>query len=263
MRISLLLTLVSQAFCAALLCGGCGFLDHPWIGQEFVLEGGIGAAGVVSGAPACSGALLTGEIFVAVSEEDALSCCARLGRGFQLSTYADSASLGWKRVVQNDLLGDPVSFACSFNYVQSCSYALKNRTLFHRAPTEVEWILSCGKEWVCWDQWNTRLWGTLAPGVGSRGSPWVRVVCGVEQRYGRGWVHLSIEGIVGLGTVRFHAQHFRGYGNIAYRALDATVGWYHEVAPDAQIAIELGARVCGVECVRQLETVRFVCNTIF
>lgn len=128
--------------------------------------------------------------------------------------------------VLDDARGDPLAVTIGVAFIESVPVAIRDISFIHHAPFAVEFHTAFGKEWAIEEEWGSRLSGLAGCGFATRGSPWVRGAFAADHRLCLRHIlgaKLAVE--VGLGRDRLFSRHFRGYGTIAYRILDALLAY--------------------------------------
>jgi hypothetical protein len=122
----------------------------------------------------------------------------------------------------NEDIGDCYSLVTSLTATQVFTLARNDLSNFYHGGIEIEADVSLGREVICEQFWQSRLWGVAGFGFADIGSPWVRFNAVWEHN----WWDLHSAGIFldtlwGLGHkgLRIH-RHFHGYGPIRHQSVD-------------------------------------------
>lgn len=142
----------------------------------------------------------------------------------------------------NDIVLDPVSLNLGLTTILPTQLALHDVSLFHSGLFETEAFVSIGREQSCEDFWTSRVWGYLALGLASRGSPWLRAQATYEKNF---WdLHrwrIQAEYLQGFGKHCVRPHHFRGWGGINYTSLDLKAAYFYALE-NGEIGLELAYR---------------------
>lgn len=122
----------------------------------------------------------------------------------------------------DDARGDPVALTLGLSLIEPISFGLKDPSFIHHAYFETELHASLGREWIDEDRRTGSLYALAALGLGIRGEPWMRGKFSASHYFSVEQIlTATINAQVGFGNRNFHFHHFHGYGNIAYRLIDA------------------------------------------
>lgn len=139
----------------------------------------------------------------------------------------DNFTLTGKRMIFDDIAGDPFALVAGISYIQAFKPSLNDVSSFHHGHTEGEFFLSAGKEYseslTCSDviDWKNRWWITGGVGIGSKGAPWLRLDGAFDYRlYDYHECRFFVDTLWGLGNRSLHLHRFKGYGAINHQSVD-------------------------------------------
>lgn len=172
---------------------------------------------------------LEGGVFFATSPDLSFQLEMRLtqthSHGWAIDQFKQMAQF----IFLDDARGDPLALSVGIELIEPIPVGLRDISFIHHAPFEIEMHTAMGKEWSLEGERMGRIYGLAALGFGTRGTPWIRGFMGSEYRFCLSHViggRLSFGG--GFGNEKLCKHHFRGYGDIAYRIIDATLEYTYQ-----------------------------------
>jgi len=133
----------------------------------------------------------------------------------------DQLKVTGRYVVQDDIIGDPLSLTIGCSYIQAFAKSLKDISSFHHGLYEQELFLSIGRETPDETLWNSRWWGVFAAGIAEQGSPWLRFQLNYHQRHEeKHEIRGFFDSLWGLGKKKLGLSDFHGYGAVQHQSID-------------------------------------------
>lgn len=156
----------------------------------------------------------------------------------------DQLKVTGRYVWQNDIIGDPFSFATGVSFIECFQSSLKDLSSFHHGRSEAEFFCSFGKETPQETTWISRWWGIAGIGVADRGSPWARFNL-VYERQWREKHELKVFSyfLWGFGHKRLHICDFHGYGPIQHQSLDLGLRYTYLIDFFGSASLEYSYRI--------------------
>lgn len=174
-------------------------------------------------------AFLEGSFFLALDPTYNIELETRVTRSHAHSWAIDQFKETFRYILLNDSVGDIYAFASGLSLIEPLAIGLKDPSFIHHALLELEGHLSIGKEWIEGSRWEYRAFALVAFGVGSGGSPWVRVKGALRKNFcDCHFLGFEISGEGGFGHQDFRRCKFRGYGPIAYRIGEVLFAYSHQ-----------------------------------
>lgn len=144
----------------------------------------------------------------------------------------------------DDALGDPFASTIGLSLFQTPTVALHDPDFIHHAHFEAELHYAIGKECAPFEDWDFRMWGLGAVGMGTRGSPWLRGLFVMERFFNcNQFAGIFISGEAGLGSRQLCVNRFHNYGSIAYRRIDTGFYYTYRTDDDAFLTFRLSQGV--------------------
>lgn len=127
--------------------------------------------------------------------------------------------------LSDDTLGGLVSTTAGLSIVKGQRPAVYDVSAMLWDIWTAEVHVACGREWAPMSWWHSRVWGAVALGQGTYGSPYSRFIAAWEGQNITGWQWgAAVQGLWGWGTGSLTLRHFEGYSPVAVRTLDGR-GW--------------------------------------
>lgn len=176
----------------------------------------------------------------------------------QTSLEGDALALTGRYQLRNDVIGDPFSLWIGATVRKVFTNGLHDPIQFYHGGIEGEFHVAAGKEWVCEKFWTHRLWGYGLIGIADLGSPWTKLGAAFEiNRWDLSkWV-FDLEGGLGFGGRKLHVKHFKGYGPLAYRYLQAGIKYAKSWKCGFITEVGLKYRPVAVHCPKHWVELRF------
>ena len=138
----------------------------------------------------------------------------------------NDAKIAGRYLFWDDITGDPISLSFGAVIGRASHIAIHDISTFHHGKWEYEGHAAFGKEWSCEEFWTKHLWGFVAMGIASEGSPWMRGEFYFERNYWDlyGW-SVFAKSLFGLGDrpltfPQSPISSFTGYGSVCHRSVD-------------------------------------------
>lgn len=183
------------------------------------------------------------------SEDVALEIEATASNGINRHFGMDAINFTGRYLWLNDSIDDPISLTTGLTLSQVFKQGLHNLSAFHHGGIEGELHVALGKEMPCLQFWTSRLWGAVGIGIADMGSPWLRGDVRWEFNY---WdIHrceLFLNTLWGCGGNALNVNHFKGYGPIAHRSIDAGIGYSYGFGYGIYFKAEYAFRVYARNC---------------
>lgn len=145
------------------------------------------------------------------------------------AAHTKHRSLGFSHATQtgriqfsDDIIGDDYSITAGLSLSEVMTQTLHDVTFIHQGHIEGLLFLSVGKELsTSWTRWCQRTYGVMGLGIADHAFPWLYGSAHYEWASPVGHI-AGIGGSfdIGCGSKNVHLHHFKGYGNIKYRAID-------------------------------------------
>ena len=146
--------------------------------------------------------------------------------------------------IWDQLQGDPCTLTARLVLQQAFLWSLRDPASFHHGKREKELLLSFGRESFIEQEWTTRWFGATKVGIAERGSPWLQGICGIAGQWqDKHQVSLKMHYLAGLGSRRLSFHHFNGYGEIAHRSMELSVGYTYSWAFSGQLHLGYANRL--------------------
>lgn len=240
---------MKKLFALTLLYGAslCAAQESPWIKRPLVLIPTLKVTGEAFNKLDSNGKQIDyharnlwidGSLYFAPTSDLSAELGTLISKTRNHPFLIDSFYQTARYALQDDALGDPFAWTVGISFREAFRRSLHDPSAFHKGLFEVELHTSQGVEIPCDCDSEYRIYAVEAIGIGSD-SPWLRAVLATEYESLTG--HLlgaKIEGYLGLGTNTLNPCHFRGYGSLAYRILDASL--YYRLRADDWTLYEIG-----------------------
>jgi hypothetical protein len=167
-----------------------------------------------------------------------------------------SLALQSRYLWQDDIIGDPVSFATGVSGRVTSSNSLRDISCPSHSNIDFELNFSIGKEFEASNSWLFRTWFFGALGHANRGSPWVRAIASIETNIDdqHKWA-LYAEAINGYGRhVHVDIDHFYGYAKIREKAIDLGIRYGYRFDVWGTLRIEYVRRVLAKSAPQRVNT---------
>lgn len=201
--------------------------------------------------------LLDGSLLFAPDKDYDLQLELRLARTHAHGLAIDQFKQTARYMFFDDAEGDDYSLSAGLSLSEVPKIALRDRSQIHHGEFEAEVHGAIGKEWSEEGERIGRIWCLGGIGVANRGSPWLRGLFAAE--YSLCFHHLfrgMLEAEGGFGGRSPCQCHFRGYGRVGYRVLDAKLSYGYQNDDGAIFLIEVVQRVFAVNAQNNLKQVR-------
>ena len=168
-----------------------------------------------------------------------------------------SLGLQTRYLWQDDIVGDPVSFATGASARFTSSTSLRDVSCPSHANADFELNFSLGKEFDASISWRWRLWCFGALGHGNRGSPWVRGLVSAETNLNEKhrWAVYAV-GSNGYGRhSHLNPSHFYGYAKYRQKSIDVGVRYGCCIGVWGSIRLDYMRRVLAKVCPQNVNTV--------
>lgn len=228
--------LVLILLCSATLCAA---QESPWIERPLVLIPTVTVTGETFNSLDSDGKQIDyharnlwidGSLYFAPSSELSAEIGMLISKTKNHPYLIDSFYQAGRYAILDDALGDPFAWTVGLSLSEVFRRSLHDPSAFHKGLFEVELHTAQGIECSCDCDWEYRIYALEAIGIGSD-MPWLRGVFATEYESLTG--HLfgaKLEGWLGFGNNSLNPCHFRGYGPVAYRILDASL--YYRLRTD-------------------------------
>lgn len=203
------------------------------------------------------GYLIDSGALYAPDKDYAIQLEMRLARTHAHALAIDQFKETARYIFFDDSEGDEFSLSAGLSFAQVMKIALKDRSQIHHGEFEAEVHGAIGKEWSLAGYRTGRIWGLLGCGIATRGEPWLRGLFAAEAIYC--FHHIfqgELEAAGGFGKKSPCQCHFLGYGNVAYRFLDAKLKYGYLNEEGAIFSIEFLQRVLASNAPRSFKQVR-------
>lgn len=166
---------------------------------------------------------LSPKLLFALSSDFCLESEIRFTKTHKHNLALDQLKQTGRYVILDDARGDPLAFSIGLELTEAISpFGLKDPSFIHHALFEAEAHAAVGKEWISEEHYQARIYSLFSFGIGIQGSPWTRGRIAASHRiFPDHLIHAYIEGQMGFGNENLHLYHFKGYGSIDYRLIDA------------------------------------------
>ena len=178
-------------------------------------------------------------VFFAYSTDISFELEGRATRTHSHGFALDQVKQAARYAILDDARGDPCALTVGLELCEPISpFGLKDPSFIHHALFEAEVHTSIGKEWIIEDSRTGYIYGLGAVGIGIQGSPWIRG--NFTAAYNLSTLQIltaSLDAEMGFGERSFHLPHFHGYGDIAYRLIDASIE-YTYLTEDFEVSLK-------------------------
>jgi len=163
----------------------------------------------------------------------------------QKSFNFESMAVQLRYLVLDDLVGDLISLTAGANFRVVPFWRLQDVAMPYHYVSNLEAVVSAGKEFSSGPYWYFHLYGLGAFGWANKGAPWLRFL--LEGRYNIQNTH-RLSGIcrsyIGLGDKRtVDVSNFDGYYDVYHRSIDLAASYYYHFREWGDLGVEGGYRV--------------------
>lgn len=146
----------------------------------------------------------------------------------------------------NESCGTPLSLVTGFILTEPLSRALHDISSFHHGHLEGELFVSFGKKYgyPCLNNYRFRWWQVIGAGQADVGYPWIRGDIAFEYRMKWGQEFRGfINTLWGTGPASLRPRHFKGYGPIKHRSIDAGIRYGYTFCRKGTLSIQYARRI--------------------
>lgn len=173
---------------------------------------------------------------------------AKRSRDFDFQDFALSA----RKVLYNDLLGDPLSLITGINMRFIPGRSLSEPILFYHSRFEGQINASVGKEWAKGRYWDWRANAFFALTQANRGCPRFNALLSMEKNFfDQHFLKLAFDTVYGLGKASLQREElFVGYRNLSYSALDTALSYRFDYDLRLKVDLEYRKRIYAHYCAK-------------
>lgn len=156
-----------------------------------------------------------------------------------------SGALQTRIGILDDIAGDPMSLTLGLNVRAATGHFLKTVATPYASELNFELTGAIGKEWSNKTVWLSRVYGLVTLGQANRGSPWTSALAAYQVNVkNRHRFTLFADGLVGWGGKKHvDVNHFRGWAEFQYRAIDLGAGYGYRAGSYGELSIHYSYRV--------------------